>query len=99
MNLCKFEGKVVKEPYNLSKINDSYIIRFKIVIKGESEKFGEKITRFDYIDLVAFDEIGKLIIEEYKKNDIISVDCKVQNRVYTNKKNEKIKVMILSLLL
>lgn len=90
MNLCKFGGALVNDPINFGRNENDYIVRVKLLVKSSYMDDGEKYMRKDYAEVVGFDNIGKDILLKYKKGDYLSVDARIQNRVYTDRSGSKV---------
>lgn len=89
-NNVRLIGHIGQDPKLVSKTQESSVVSMTIATNDNyKDQQGNKQTRTEWHNIVAFGRIANLIIQYTKKGDHIMIEGRLQTRQYVNKEQQQ----------
>lgn len=87
LNVCMIAGRMVETPELKQTPSGVAVVSFRVAVARrmqETDESGQKVTKSDFFNVVAWRERAEFVCRYFKKGSSIYVSGEMQGRSYTN---------------
>ena len=86
LNHFLVQGRFVKDPELKKTTDNKSVCDFTLAVERDYKKDGKRPV--DFFDFTAWESVAELIHKYFLKGDMITLDCKLRTRTYTDKEGK-----------